>query len=134
MKKAIILFVFSVVVSGLYAQKNSVEVLYFKAKLGCCQSRACNTLEADVKGVIDKNFKGKNVTFKQVAMADEANKALVEKYNAKSQTVILVATDKKKKVTSVDVSDIVHRYTKGGSKEVFEKELIDKINEVLRAK
>ena len=134
MKKTIILFVFSIVVSGLYAQKNSVEVLYFKAKMGCCQSRACNTLEADVKGVIEKNFKGKNVAFKQVAMADAANKALVEKCNAKAQTVVLIATDKKNKETSVDVSDIVRRYTKGGSKEVFEKELTDKINEMLKVK
>lgn len=134
MKKAIILFVFSIVVSGLYAQKNNVEVLYFKAKLGCCQSRACNTLEADIKAVIDRNFNEKGVTFKQIMLADEANKALVEKYNAKSQTVILVASDKKKKQTSVDVSDIVRKYTKGGSKEVFEKELTDKINALLSAK
>ena len=134
MKKAIIFLVFSLASMGLYAQKNNVEVLYFKAQMGCCQSRACNTLEADVKGVIEKNFKGKNVTFKQVALANEANKALAEKYNAKSQTVVLVATDKKKKETSVDVSDIVRKYVKSNDKEAFEKELTGKINEVLNTK
>ena len=129
MKKAIILFAFSVATFGLCAQKNNVQVLYFKAKLACCQSRACNTLEADVKAVVDNNFNGKNVSFKQIALADEANKALVEKHNAKSQTVVLVVS-KKKKETAVDVSDIVRKYAKSNDKAVFEKELTDKINEV----
>jgi hypothetical protein len=134
MKKAIILFVFSIVTIGLYAQKNGVQVLYFKAQPACCKAAACNNLEADVKGVVEKNFKGKKVTFKQVALADEANKALVEKCNAKAQTVVLLVTDKKKKETSVDVSDIVRKYTRSGDKAAFEKELTDKINEVLSAK
>jgi hypothetical protein len=132
MKKAIILLAFSIATIGLYAQKNSVQVLYFKAQLACCKAAACNNLEADVKGVVDKNFKGKKVIFKQVALADEANKALVEKCNAKAQTVVLLVTDKKKKETSVDVSDIVRKYA--GNKEALEKELTNKINEVLSAK
>lgn len=131
MKKAVILFVLSIATIGLYAQKNNVQVLYFKAQMACCKAAACNNLEAAVKGVVEKNFKGKNVTFKQVALADETNKALVEKCNAKSQTVVLVAT-KKKKETTVDVSEIVRKYTKSGDKEAFEKELTDKINELLK--
>jgi hypothetical protein len=132
MKKVIILLAFSVATIGLYAQKNSVEVLYFKAQLACCKAAACNNLEAEVKGVIEKNFKGKNVTFKQVPLVDENNKVLVQKCNAQSQTVVLVATDSKKKETTVDVSDIVSKYAKGGDKAAFEKELTDKINKLLK--
>jgi len=133
MKKAVILLVFSIVTIGLYAQKSSVEVLYFKARM-CCQAKtnACNNLEAEIKGIIEKNFKGKNVTFKQIALADEANKALAEKCSAKSQTVVLVKTDKKKKETTVDVSEIVRRYARSNDKAAFEKELTDKINELLK--
>jgi len=119
----------SIATIGLYAQK--VEVLYFKAQLACCKAAACNNLEAEVKGIIEKNFAKKAVTFKQVALADEANKALVEKYEAKSQTVVLVVT-KKKKETAVDVSDIVRRYARTNDKAAFEKELTDKINESLK--
>ena len=131
MKRIIILLALSIATVGLYAQKNTVEVLYFKAQLACCKARACSLLEGDVKGVIEKNFAGKAVTFKQVALADEANRALVEKYNAKSQTVVLVST-KKKKETAVDVSDIVQKYARTGDKETFEKELTDKINAKLQ--
>ena len=131
MKKTIILFAFSLLTIGLYAQKNNVQVLYFKAQMACCKAAACNNLEAEVKGIIEKNFKGKNVTFKQVALADEANRALVEKCSAKAQTVVLVAT-KKKKETTIDVSDIVRKYTRSSDKAAFEKELTDKINELLR--
>ena len=132
MKRVIILVALSIATIGLYAQKNTVEVLYFKAQLPCCQGRACNNLEAEVKGVIERNFAGKAVTFKQVPLADEANKALVAKCNAQSQTVVLVATNKKKKETTVDVSDIVRRYARSGDKETFEKEFSDKINESLK--
>lgn len=121
----------SIATIGLYAQKSTVEVLYFKAQLTCCQAAACNNLENEVKSIIENNFAGKTVTFKQVALADQANKALVEKYNAKSQTVVLVAT-KNKKETSVDVSDIVRRYVRTNDKATFEKELTDKINESLK--
>jgi len=131
MKKTIILFAFSLLTIGLYAQKNNVQVLYFKAQMACCKAASCNNLEAEIKGIIEKNFKGKNVTFKQVPLADEANKALVEKCNAKAQTVVLIAT-KKKKETTIDVSDIVRKYTRSGDKAAFEKELTDKINEQLK--
>ena len=133
MKRVIILLALSIATISVYAQKNKVEVLYFKAQLACCKAAACNNLEAEIKGIIEKNFAKKTVTFKQVPLADQANKALVEKYDAKSQTVVLVTT-RKKKETSVDVSDIVRKYTKTGDKEAFEKELTGKINEELRMK
>mgnify|MGYP000853794113 CR=1 FL=1 len=131
MKKIILSAFFALITIGVFAQKNTVEVLYFKAALPCCKAAACNNLEAEVKTIIEQNFAGKGVTFKQVPLADEANKALVEKHNAKSQTVVLVAT-KKKKETSIDVSDIVRKYARTNDKETFQKELTDKINEILK--
>jgi hypothetical protein len=130
MKKVIILLAALALTIGAYAQ-NKVEVLYFKAALPCCKAAACNNLEAEVNAVVAKNFAGKAVTFKQVALADQANTALIEKHSAKSQTVVLVAT-KKKKETAVDVSEIVRKYARTNDKAAFEKELTDKINEMLK--
>ncbi len=104
--------------------KKGVEVLYFKAQLSCCQARACNTLENDIKTLIAANFDTSKVTFTEVLLADEKNKALVEKYKAKSQTVVVVNAKKKK---TMDVSDLVRTYLRNGDKATFEKELIQKI-------
>ena len=104
--------------------KKGVEVLYFKAQLSCCQARACNTLENDIKTLIAANFDASKVTFTEVLLADAKNKALVEQYKAKSQTVVVVNAKKKK---TMDVSDLVRTYLRNGDKATFEKELIQKI-------
>ena len=104
--------------------KKGVEVLYFKAQLSCCQARACNTLENDIKTLIAANFDASKVTFTEVLLADTKNKALIEQYKAKSQTVVVVNAKKKK---TMDVSDLVRTYLRNGDKATFEKELIQKI-------
>ena len=104
--------------------KKGVEVLYFKAQLSCCQARAYNTLENDIKTLIAANFDTSKVTFTEVLLADAKNKALVEQYKAKSQTVVVVNAKKKK---TMDVSDLVRTYLRNGDKATFEKELIQKI-------
>ena len=87
MKKTLILAVLALMsVTVVVAQK--AEVLYFKADMPCCKARACNNLEADIKAVVEKNYPKGDVVFKQVRIADEANKALVEKHQAKAQTII----------------------------------------------
>jgi len=135
MKKSIFMLVVAMItiVGATHAQssKNETEILYFKANLSCCKARACNALEADVISVIEKYFADKNISFKVVKLADEANKALIEKYNAKSQTVVIVKK-KKKKETATDVSEIVHDYAINKDKEKFEKELKNKISECLK--
>lgn len=131
MKKIILGVFFALIAIGAFAQKNNVEVLYFKAQLACCRAAACNNLENEVKTIIEKNFPNGNVTFKQVALADETNKPLVEKHNAKSQTVVIVKTAKKKE-TSTDISDIIRSYARSSDKTKFETELVDKINEILK--
>jgi hypothetical protein len=115
--------------TSLLAQK--AEVLYFKAELACCQAKACNAIEEVVKEVVEKNFNGEAVSFKEVKLADEANKELVDKHNAKSQTVVIISK-KKKKETVVDVSDIVRSYSRNQNKEELEKQLVAKINETIK--
>jgi hypothetical protein len=134
MKKTIFLMT-KAILSGmmLYAQskKSSIEVLYFKANLACCKAKACNQLEADIQNLITKNYPKGNVVFKEIKLADAANKELIDKYNAKSQTVIIVKKTKKKESFS-DVSDIVQKYMISQDKAGFEKDLTAKINESLK--
>ncbi|PKP17813.1 MAG: hypothetical protein CVU05_14820 [Bacteroidetes bacterium HGW-Bacteroidetes-21] len=122
-------------VTGVLAQnkKGVVEVLYFKANLACCKAKACNVLENDVKAIVEKNFTDGSVIFKEVKLADDTNKVLVEKYKAESQTVIIVKK-KKKKETSVDATEIVKAFLKSQDKDALEKELLAKISELQKAK
>lgn len=131
MKKIILFLTLSIVTIGVFAQKHKAEVLYFKAQLSCCQATACNNLEQEVKSIIEKNFTKGEVSFKQIALADTNNKALVDKYNAKSQTVVIV-NPKKKSNNSVDVSDVVRRYARTDDKATFEKELVAKLQESIK--
>jgi len=107
-----------------------VEVLYFKAQLACCKAKACNAVEGNVKKVVDDNFKDKNVSFREIKLNDPANAELIKSYNAKSQTVVLVYT-KKRKTSSADVSDIVTEYVKTNDLEAFQKKLTEQINQLL---
>ena len=101
MKKSVLLFLVSLLTISAgtvlaQANKKSTEVLYFKANLCKCKQGACNALQADVDSVVIKYFQGENIQFKVIKLADVANKDLVAKYNAKSQTVVIVSRKKKK--------------------------------------
>ncbi len=124
MKKTVILFLLSIISLGAFAQ---TEILYFKAQLPCCQATACNNLEGVVKAIVEKNYPDGDVVFKQISLTDTENKELIDKYSAKSQTVVIVNT-KKKKETSTDVSAVVRAYARSNDKDAFEKELVEKIN------
>lgn len=129
MKKSIvILFVMSFFVIQTYAQK--VEVLYFKAKLACCAAKACANLEGQVKSVVEKNFKTSDVIFKSIMLTDSANTALIQKYNAQSQTVVVVQL-KKKKAQTKDVSSIVRDFSRSKDEATFEKDIVAAIKEML---
>jgi hypothetical protein len=134
MKKIIILLSITIFAITSYAQKSKVkiEVLYFKANLACCKARACNALESTIQNIILKNYPDSNkVVFREIRLADEANKTLIDKYKAQSQTVVLVKK-KKKKEESIDVSDIVNNYKISANQEILEKELNEKINLLLK--
>ncbi|MDL2221058.1 hypothetical protein LJC35_00735 [Parabacteroides sp. OttesenSCG-928-N08] len=124
MKKTVILFLLSIISLGAFAQ---TEILYFKAKLPCCQATACNNLESVVKAIVEENYPKGDVVFKQIDLTDSANKELIEKYSAKSQTVVIVNT-KKKKENSTDISATVRAYARSNDRDAFEKELVEKIN------
>ncbi|HNW90079.1 MAG TPA: hypothetical protein PKN48_10475 [Bacteroidales bacterium] len=134
MKKVTLLLAFLIIsTSALFAQsaKGKAEVLYFKANLACCKAKACNVLEADIKTIVEKNYPKGNVVFKEIKLAEESNKALVEKYQAGSQTVVIVKK-KKKNETSINVTDIVKNYLLDQNKETLEKELVAQIDGLLK--
>lgn len=131
MKRSIVFFMVFALFAAVDGIAQKAEVLYFKANLACCQARSCSTLESDVKAAVEKSFTNGDVSFKVLKLADEANKELVEKYHAKSQTVVVVAT-KRKKETSVDISDIVRDYSRNRNKDLLEQNLIAKVNECMK--
>lgn len=112
------------------SRKKQVEVLYFKAKQCACRTRVCNALENQVKLIIEKNFADENIIFKRVWLNNKENTALIEKYQAKSQTVVLVKT-KRKKEWSTDLTGLVKNLTIMGEREKAETDLINKIAENL---
>ncbi len=114
-------------------KKNAIEVLYFKANLACCKARACNALEGKVKEIIEKNWTDGSVTFRQVKLTDSTNTELVKKYNAQSQTLVLVKTNKKKEA-SLDISPMLQEYAKTNDAQKFETELVARINEFVKQK
>ncbi len=129
MKKSIVLlFVLSLFIIQSHAQK--VEVLFFKANLACCAAKACANLEGQIKSVVEKNFKSAHVAFKTVMLSDSANAELVNQYNAKSQTVVIVQK-KKKNAQSKDVSELVKNLTRTKDEATFEKDFVAAIKELL---
>jgi len=125
MKKLMLLMVVTIfAVTTLTAQK--AEVLYFKANLACCKARACVSLQKEVQGIIEANFPAKDLVYKTVQLEEAANKQLVEKHKARSQTLVLVVK-KRRGETVVDLSDLVRKYQRDRNKADFEKELVARI-------
>jgi DNA-binding protein len=116
---------------GMSASAQKAEVLYFKADLACCMARACDAVESDVKAVIESNFNNGDIKFSSVKISDEVNKSIVEKHNARSQSVVIVAKGKNAE-TVLDVSDIVRNYSRSRDKATLEKELLAKVSECIK--
>jgi len=137
MKKTILMLFLALltVTATTFAQqkKNTIEVLYFKANLACCKAKACNNLEANVKSIVEKNWADGSVTFRQVKLSDTLNNELIKKYNAQSQTLVIVKTYKKK-TTSVDISPILKEFAKTNDTTKFKSEFTAKVNEVIKQK
>ncbi len=131
----LLLLSFMIMTTSFSAKDNKtvIEVLYFKANLACCKAKACNSLEAKVKEIVEKTWTDGSVTFRQVRLSDTTNTDLIKKYNAQSQTLILVKSSKKKS-TSVDVSGILQDYAKTNDTQKFETELTARINELIKRK
>lgn len=112
------------------SKNKSVEVLYFKAKQCACKTRVCDALENQVKATIEKDFPDENIVFKRVWLNEKENTALIEKYGAKPQTVVLVKT-KRNKEWSADLTEPVKNLTVKGKAETAEADLKNKIAEIL---
>ncbi len=123
-----LLLIFSA--SALGNPGKDVEVMYFKAKLACCKARACNALQSDVEKAVSKYSKDNDISFKVIRLNDSKNKELIEKYNAKSQTVVIYNKENDK---AIDVTSIVKSYLKDQNKEKLENELKKKIDEILKS-
>lgn len=112
------------------SKNKSVEVLYFKAKQCACKSMTCNALEDQIKALIEKDFSGEIIEFKRVWLNEKENEALIAKYNAESQTVVMVTT-KKNKETVTDLTEVVHKFSLDRNQEEFENGMKSMIAENL---
>jgi hypothetical protein len=125
MKKLIFMMALTIIgLSAVTAQK--AEVLYFKANLACCKARACAGVQQDVQSILKSNFTEKELVYKTVQLEDAANKSLVEKHKARSQTVVLVVK-KRRGETVVDLSDLVRKYQRDRNKADFEKAMVARV-------
>ncbi|MFO7868972.1 MAG: hypothetical protein R6U95_06720 [Bacteroidales bacterium] len=133
MKNLRVYFLLSfLVISGIaFAQSAQTEVLYFKADLPCCPARACNRLESNIQSLIEKNFPNGNVVFREVKISDTIHAELVEHFDAKSQTVVIVRDRFLLKDVELDISDIVAQYARSRNREEIEAEIVQKIQSVL---
>ncbi len=127
-----LIFISALIFINLSAFSQKAEVIYFKANLPCCQATACNNLENQVKDIVESNFTKGDVAFTTKKIADPDNKDLVEKYNAKSQTLIIVGTSKKGKSNTLDVSDILRKYRRSEDADELENTLVAKIKESMK--
>jgi hypothetical protein len=136
MKKNIVLFAFimlSIISLSAQSKKGKIEILYFKANLCACRAKSCNALENDIKTIVQKNYPDSSIVVTEIKLADDANKSLVEKYKAQSQTVIIVKKMKKNEFSS-DITDIVKTYVQDQNKETLEQQLKNKIDEIKKQK
>lgn len=131
MKKYLSLFILLLLTTFVFAQKNknAVEVLYFKANLCGCKARVCTAVGMDIQSIIEKSYTDNSIIFSEVKIADVANKEMVTKYNAKSQTLIIIRK-KRKKEFFLDVSDLVTKYSRDKNKQAFEDAFKTKITEL----
>lgn len=135
MKKTFLILFLAIIAgtASIFAQqkKSGIEVLYFKANLACCKARACNTLEAKVQEIIEKNWTDGTVKFRQVKLSDTLNNQLIDMYHAQSQTLIIEKTTKKK-VISRDATSILQEFAKTNDAATFQKNLNDLVNEIAK--
>lgn len=125
--KQIILSVVIAILCGTLAKAQKVEVLFFKADLSCCAARACNAIEADLKDIVSAKYADGSVVFKTVMISNKDNADLVQKYNAKNQTVVAVGKSKNE-----DLTGIVAGYSRNKNKTVLENGMVEKINNVTK--
>ncbi|MDG5800293.1 hypothetical protein QA597_07990 [Marinilabiliaceae bacterium ANBcel2] len=115
-----------ILMSGMACISQKAEVLYFKAELACCRARACDMLQNDIKAMVESNFEESEVLFKEVRLSNPDNAELVEKFDARSQTVVIVKNGDVENF--VDISAESRTYLRTRNREEFENNLIAILN------
>jgi hypothetical protein len=72
--------------AAVSSDPNVVEVLYFHPKQGCA---TCKAVGAVSKKIVEAEFAGKKVAFVDVDFSEAANKAIVEKHQIVSSSLII---------------------------------------------
>jgi hypothetical protein len=126
--KNIITLAFMALIMAFTASAQKMEILYFKADMACCRAAACDALENEIKNIFESHFKNADIQFKSVRISDASNKALVEKYNAGSQTVVVVTTQRRNEI-STDITDLIRTYSRSRNKANLETELTARLAE-----
>lgn len=127
MKKSFFLILVSCIFAiNVVGQK--AEVLYFKANLGCCAARACENLETSVKAVVEENFDESEVVFRTIMLTHEDNADIVKKYNAGSQTVVIVNTENGE---NQNVTDLIRNFRRTRNNDDFQAGMISAINKII---
>ncbi len=133
MKK--LLFTNLILLVSVIMYSQNAEFYYFKANLSCCQARACNALEGELKSLIETSFPKGDVKFKTIMIADENNKDIINKYQAKSQTCILIVK-KRNSEFWYDMTPFVkkYQYAKEDEKKLRGQELVLEIQKNIKLK
>lgn len=124
--KLLFLVITGLLFSGQLHSQN-VEVLYFRADLGCCQARACQFFSGQVKEAVEQNYDNNKVAFRVVRISNPDNSDLVQEHNARSMSLVVVNTANGK---SEDVSEAMAEYRRNRDMDKLEEALINAINQV----
>lgn len=138
MKKASILFI-AILLSTLAigqneevkAKKTTVDVYYFHRAQRC---QTCLSIEENTKNTLEQNFadelKDGTITLYIIDYEGEADKELIEKYNADAPALYLTKV-KKGKETKKDLTDFAFDNSLHNA-DKYKEGLQKKINELLR--
>lgn len=138
MKKASILFI-AILLSTLAigqneevkAKKTTVDVYYFHRAQRC---QTCLSIEENTKNTLEQNFadelKDGTITLYIIDYEGEADKELIEKYNADAPALYLTKV-KKGKETNKDLTDFAFDNSLHNA-DKYKEGLQKKINELLR--
>lgn len=98
----ILVMILLLVATGSYAQnpktssgsKSKLEVIYFHATMRC---PTCNAIEDNARKLLEKSFRSQldngEIKFASYNVDEDANKAIVEKYQISFSTLLLIKSD-----------------------------------------
>ncbi len=124
--KKIVFFILAGLLFAGQAKAQNVEVLYFRADLGCCQARACEFFSGQVKEAMEQNYNSKDVVFRVVRIASPDNADLVKAHNARSMSLVVVNSANGK---SKDMSHALAEYRRDRDMDKLEAAIAEAVDE-----